>query len=94
MLYIHKYTYTYIAYIYIHLYIFCIYYIYIYIYIYIYNAFSFTSRTDLLGIIRNWEIYIRNTKSIKRSTRMKRQNRQEVLLKMTTKTSLSKIGNT
>ena len=90
MLYIHKYTYTYIAYIYIHLYIFCIY----YIYIYIYNAFSFTSRTDLLGIIRNWEIYIRNTKSIKRSTRMKRQNRQEVLLKMTTKTSLSKIGNT
>ena len=92
MLYIHKYTYTYIAYIYIHLYIFCIY--YIYIYIYIYNAFSFTSRTDLLGIIRNWEIYIRNTKSIKRSTRMKRQNRQEVLLKMTTKTSLSKIGNT
>ena len=94
MLYIHKYTYTYIAYIYIHLYIFCIYYIYIYIYIYIYNAVCFSRRTDLLGIIRNWEIYIRNTKSIKRSTRMKRQNRQEVLLKMTTKTSLSKIGNT
>ena len=92
MLYIHKYTYTYIAYIYIYIYIFCIY--YIYIYIYIYNAFSFTSRKDLLGIIRNWEIYIRNAKSTKRSTRMKRQNRQEVLLKITTKTSLSKIGST
>ena len=92
MLYIHKYTYTYIAYIYTYIYI--LYILYIYIYIYIYNAFSFTSRTDLLGIIRNWEIYIRNAKSIKRSTRMKRQNRQGVLLKMTTKTSLSKIGNT